>query len=32
MISSGRFVMRNRRVKDEAQIISSAQDQLVKIM
>ena len=32
MISSGRFVMRNRRVKDEAQIISSAQGQLVKIM
>ena len=32
MISGGRFVMRNRRVKDEAQIISSAQDQLVKIM
>lgn len=31
VIAGGKFVMRNRKVKDEAQIIASAQDQLIKI-
>ena len=31
MIANGKFVMRNRKVKDEAQIIANAQEQLIKI-
>lgn len=31
VIAGGKFVMRNRKVKDEAQIIANAQDQLIKI-
>ena len=31
VIAGGKFVMRNRKVKDEAQILASAQDQLLKI-
>ena len=32
VIAGGKFVMRNRKVKDEAQIIANAQEQLVKII